>query len=129
MAIRQNTQDDIANGNLSSFFEPKSIGIIGSFREGYFGGYDQVPTGPVAIVAQTGMINPQAFPYLDLGCGASKICDLGNKSDVDECDVLAYLEGDPETYMGFPVYDEPETCVKALGLAYRYASVRKSRTR
>ncbi|MGZ3514797.1 MAG: hypothetical protein ACXU93_12685, partial [Thermodesulfobacteriota bacterium] len=47
--------------------------------------------------AQTGMINPQAFPYADLHYGVSKICDFGNKSDVDECDLLPYLESDPAT--------------------------------
>ena len=43
------------------------------------------------------MINPQAFPYADLHYGVSKICDYGNKCDVDECDLLEYLESDPAT--------------------------------
>jgi acyl-CoA synthetase (NDP forming) len=43
------------------------------------------------------MINPQAFPYGDLHYGVSKICDYGNKCDVDECDMLEYLENDRQT--------------------------------
>jgi len=63
----------------------------------YEPGYEKVKSGAVAICAQTGMINPQAFPYADLHYGLSKICDFGNKCDVDECDLLEYLEGDPAT--------------------------------
>jgi len=46
---------------------------------------------------QTGMTNPQAFAYPDLHFGVSKICDFGNKCDVDECDLLEYLAQDPTT--------------------------------
>jgi len=28
--------------------------------------------------------------------------------------------------LGFPVFDEPERCVKALGMAYRYTQIRKN---
>lgn len=60
-------------------------------------GYKKIKPGGIAICAQTGMINPQAFPYGDLHYGVSKICDYGNKCDVDECDMLEYLENDPAT--------------------------------
>jgi acyl-CoA synthetase (NDP forming) len=60
-------------------------------------GYEKIKVGGIAICAQTGMINPQAFPYADLHYGLSKICDFGNKSDVDECDMLDFLEDDPAT--------------------------------
>ncbi|MGD2125881.1 MAG: CoA-binding protein [Desulfobacteraceae bacterium] len=63
----------------------------------YEAGYYNIRRGPVAICAQTGMVNPQAFPYPNLRFGVSKICDFGNKSDVDECDMLEYLEKDPDT--------------------------------
>jgi acyl-CoA synthetase (NDP forming) len=43
------------------------------------------------------MIGPHAFPYADFHYGVSKICDLGNKCDVDESDMLEYLENDPST--------------------------------
>jgi acyl-CoA synthetase (NDP forming) len=63
----------------------------------YEAGYYRLRHGPVAICAQTGMINPQAFPYPGLPYGLSKICDLGNKGDVCESDILDYLGEDPDT--------------------------------
>jgi len=80
---------------------PNTAGIVNSANgltpNPYEPGYKKVRSGAVAICAQTGMINPQAFPYADLHYGLSKICDFGNKCDVDECDLLEYLEGDPAT--------------------------------
>jgi acyl-CoA synthetase (NDP forming) len=80
---------------------PNTAGIVNSSNgltpDPYESGYEKVKAGGVAICAQTGMINPQAFPYADLHYGVSKICDYGNKSDVDECDLLEYLESDPTT--------------------------------
>ncbi len=80
---------------------PNTAGIAnpakGLIPNPYEMGYAKVKPGAVAICAQTGMINPQAFPYADLHYGVSKICDYGNKSDVDECDMLEYLENDPAT--------------------------------
>lgn len=80
---------------------PNTAGIVNSANglipDPYEPGYKKVKPGGVAICAQTGMINPQAFPYGDLHYGVSKICDYGNKCDVDEGDLLEYLEGDPAT--------------------------------
>jgi acyl-CoA synthetase (NDP forming) len=80
---------------------PNTAGIVNSANgltpDPYEPGYEKVKSGAVAICAQTGMINPQAFPYGDLHYGVSKICDYGNKCDVDECDMLEYLESDPAT--------------------------------
>jgi acetyltransferase len=80
---------------------PNTAGIVNSANgltpDPYESGYEKVKAGGVAICAQTGMINPQAFPYADLHYGVSKICDYGNKCDVDECDLLEYLECDPAT--------------------------------
>ncbi|MFO7985418.1 MAG: CoA-binding protein [Desulfatiglandaceae bacterium] len=63
----------------------------------YDAGYYRFPKGPVAICAQSGMINPQAFAYPQMRFGVSKICDFGNKCDLDEADLLAYLEQDNTT--------------------------------
>jgi len=80
---------------------PNTAGIVNSANglipDPYEPGYKKVKAGGVAICAQTGMINPQAFPYADLHYGVSKICDYGNKCDVNECDLLEYLENDPAT--------------------------------
>ena len=63
----------------------------------YDAGYYRFHKGTVSICSQTGMINPQAYPYGALGYGISKICDFGNKCDLDECDFLEYLESDLDT--------------------------------
>lgn len=63
----------------------------------YDAGYYDFRKGPVTICAQSGMINPQAFAYPEMRFGISKICDFGNKCDLDESDLLAYLENDAST--------------------------------
>jgi acetyltransferase len=87
-------------GNLR-IIGPNTAGIANPSKDlipnPYEMGYEKIKEGAIAICAQTGMINPQAFPYGDLGYGVSKICDFGNKCDVDECDIMEYLEGDPST--------------------------------
>jgi len=80
---------------------PNTAGVVNTANGfnpcAYEAGYYRIKKGPIAIVAQTGMTNPQAFPYPDLSFGVSKICDFGNKCDVDECDLLEYLAHDPDT--------------------------------
>ncbi len=80
---------------------PNTAGIANS-RNGfnpcpYEAGYYKLRKGPVTICSQTGMINPQAFPYPSLRFGVNKICDFGNKCDFDECDMLEYMEKDSTT--------------------------------
>jgi acyl-CoA synthetase (NDP forming) len=80
---------------------PNTAGIVNTANGfnpcAYEAGYYRIRKGPIAIGAQTGMTNPQAFPYPNLHFGVSKICDFGNKGDVDECDLLEYLSDDPDT--------------------------------
>ncbi len=63
----------------------------------YEAGYYRIRQGVTAICAQSGMINPQAVTYPEMRFGVSKICDFGNKCDVDECDLLEYLAHDEKT--------------------------------
>jgi acyl-CoA synthetase (NDP forming) len=97
----QNEIVEIAREGGIRIIGPNTAGIAnpekGLIPNPYEMGYKKVKTGGIAICAQTGMINPQAFPYGDLHYGVSKICDYGNKCDVDECDLFEYLEGDPAT--------------------------------
>ncbi len=80
---------------------PNTAGIVNSVNGlnpcPYDAGYYGFKKGPVSICSQTGMINPQAYAYPDLGFGINKICDLGNKCDVNECDMLEYFENDDST--------------------------------
>jgi acyl-CoA synthetase (NDP forming) len=92
---------EIAKKSRMRIIGPNTAGVAnpanGFIPDPYEMGYRTLKAGGIAICAQTGMINPQAFPYGDLHYGVSKICDYGNKCDVDECDMLEYLEKDPET--------------------------------
>jgi acyl-CoA synthetase (NDP forming) len=92
---------DIAERTGIRIIGPNTAGIVNTANGlnmcPYDAGYYKLRKGSVAICAQTGMANPQAFPYHDLQFGVSKICDFGNKCDVDESDLLEYLENDPAT--------------------------------
>jgi acyl-CoA synthetase (NDP forming) len=92
---------DIARNGGIRIIGPNTAGIVNTVNGlnacPYDAGYYKLKQGSIAVCAQTGMTNPQAFPYHDLQFGVSKICDFGNKCDVDECDLLEYLEQDPET--------------------------------
>ncbi len=80
---------------------PNTLGTvntsIGFVPTTYTVAYSSLKKGGIALAAQTGIIGPQAMAYEDWGYGISKICDFGNKCDVDECDLLEYLAEDPET--------------------------------
>jgi acyl-CoA synthetase (NDP forming) len=80
---------------------PNTAGIVNTSNGlnpcPYEAGYYKLRKGPIAICSQTGMTSPQAFPYPYLYGGISKICDFGNKCDLNECDMLEYLERDPAT--------------------------------
>ncbi len=55
--------------------------------------------GNVSLVVQSGMLS--AGFLIDImthaAMGISKACSIGNKADVDECDILEYLIDDPDT--------------------------------
>lgn len=80
---------------------PNTAGIVNTSNGlnpcPYDAGYYKLRQGSIAICAQTGMINPQAFPYPRMHLGISKICDFGNKCDVNECDMMEYLAADAST--------------------------------
>jgi acyl-CoA synthetase (NDP forming) len=92
---------EMARGRGIRIIGPNTAGVVNTFNGfnpcPYQVGYFRLKRGPVTICSQTGMTNPQAVPYPELGLGVSKICDFGNKGDVDECDLLEYLEKDAST--------------------------------
>ena len=77
---------DAVNGQVFSFVAP-SI-----WEEG-------LTTGKVSLIVQSGMLS--AGFLIDLmthgTMGISKACSIGNKVDVDECDLMQYLIDDPDT--------------------------------
>ena len=80
---------------------PNTIGVvntdIGLVTNPYGIEYRRISPGSIAICGQTGLVGPQAWPLEDMHYKLSKICDFGNKCDVDETDLLDYLGNDPQT--------------------------------
>ena len=59
----------------------------------------EIREGPVAFIAQTGMFAGVVLYYIITSerFGISRVAGLGNKSDVDDCDILEYLYEDEDT--------------------------------
>lgn len=80
---------------------PNTIGVanpaIGLITTPYRVTYDRMIAGGIALCAQTGLIGPQNMPLAETHYGLSKMCDFGNKCDIDETDLLDYLADDPDT--------------------------------
>ncbi|RJQ73216.1 MAG: CoA-binding protein [Desulfobacteraceae bacterium] len=54
--------------------------------------------GRISLIVQSGMMSAVFLAELARrGIGVSKACSIGNRSDVDECDILPYLQQDPDT--------------------------------
>lgn len=53
--------------------------------------------GRVAFVGQTGLYTGVFLPLINSEFGISKVACLGNKCDIDECDMLEYVGRDPAT--------------------------------
>ena len=58
---------------------------------------ERITRGGIAVCGQTGSLGPHQIPLDDWAYPISRMCDVGNKCDVDEVDILDYLANDPET--------------------------------
>ena len=59
---------------------------------------DGLLPGRIALVVQSGMLSGVFLTEMSRrAIGLGKVCSIGNKSDLDECDILEYLLEDPET--------------------------------
>lgn len=80
---------------------PNTIGILntanGLITIPYMIGYDKACKGSIAYCSQSGITGAQCQPLEDKAYPISKMCDLGNKCDVNEVNMLDYLADDPET--------------------------------
>ncbi|MBN1545619.1 MAG: acetate--CoA ligase family protein [Syntrophaceae bacterium] len=77
---------DGRKGHVFSFTDPQVLSPI-------------LRPGPLSFVVQSGMLS--AGFVVDLlshkTAGFNKVCSIGNKADVNECDLLQYLLDDPAT--------------------------------
>ncbi|HUV52740.1 MAG TPA: CoA-binding protein [Dehalococcoidia bacterium] len=80
---------------------PNTIGTLntdnGLVTNPYFISYDKILKGNIAYCSQSGIVGAQGQPLKDQAYPISKMCDLGNKCDVNEVDLLNYLSQDPQT--------------------------------
>ncbi len=76
---------DVPHKNFFSFMHP------GGRQEGLL-------PGRVSLIVQSGMMSAIFLAEVSRrGIGIAKACSIGNRADVDECDVLEYLLKDPDT--------------------------------
>ena len=81
---------------------PNTTGVLNTasgFTSSFVPGLGRAKKGHVAVVAQTGVFLGFLLAYIisSQQFGLSKVVGLGNKCDVDDVEVLNYLEQDPET--------------------------------
>lgn len=80
---------------------PNTIGVVDTANNlvttPYFTGYSKIREGTIVYAAQTGIAGAQALPLEDYAYPISKMCDFGNKCDINEVDLLEYLATDSET--------------------------------
>jgi len=54
--------------------------------------------GNIALISQSGAVGANALEYAEVEeVGLCKFISIGNKADINECDLLEYLRDDPET--------------------------------
>jgi acetyltransferase len=77
---------DVPRRHLFTFMHPKVY-------------EDGLIPGRISLIVQSGMLSAGFMADLmsERAIGVGKACSIGNKSDVDECDVLEYLLEDDET--------------------------------
>lgn len=83
---------------------PNCMGLVDAVRGLVFsfvapGIWDTLTPGDVSLIVQSGMLSG-AFLIDNMTrgiMGIGKVCSVGNKMDVDECDLMEYLIEDPDT--------------------------------
>ncbi len=101
----QETLKDIARETGIRLWGPNCMGLVDAKRGYVFSFVSGViwegglKTGETSLIVQSGMLSG-AF-LIDIMThgvmGISKVCSIGNKCDVNECDLLEYLIDDPDT--------------------------------
>ena len=80
---------------------PNTVGLFnaanGFITNPYLIVQKKIRKGGIAYCSQSGYVGTAAQPLEDRLIPVSKMCDIGNKCDVDEADLLNYLADDPET--------------------------------
>ncbi|MHA2180047.1 MAG: acetate--CoA ligase family protein [Promethearchaeota archaeon] len=96
----QNEIEKIAKESKTRIIGPNCIGVTNFHNEFTTSDMDfeQSIKGNVAVIAQSGVLGNVFIDWANKqGIGFSKAMTIGNKVDVDEVDLLEYLNNDPET--------------------------------
>jgi acyl-CoA synthetase (NDP forming) len=92
---------ETAHGYGMRLLGPNTLGVLntahGLVTGAYRIGSNKPPVGGVSYCTQTGFLTFGVHPIRDISLPISKICDFGNKCDVNEVDILPYLADDPST--------------------------------
>ncbi len=102
-ALQQQCDAIAAQGHIR-LWGPNCMGIVDVHRQHFFTfmhprirGEGLLP-GRISLIVQSGMMSAIFLAELArLGIGVAKACSIGNRADVDECDLIQYLEKDPQT--------------------------------
>ena len=92
---------DISRRNGIRILGPNTLGVLNTSNYlvtgPYLLGYNKPVKGSIGYCAQSGLLTFGTHPVRDRAYPISKVCDFGNKSDVNEVDLLDYLADDPDT--------------------------------
>jgi len=98
---RENALKAIANRYHLSLIGPNCFGVINadpSVRFNATFGRVMPKPGNIAFISQSGAIGAAALEYVQAqNIGISKFISVGNKADISENDLLAFLGSDPKT--------------------------------
>jgi acyl-CoA synthetase (NDP forming) len=124
-ALQQELKETIAETGVSTL-GPNTSGHTSTpyrFTSSLFP-QGQIPRGTISYIAQTGNFATHTMRYIITGenFGVARVVGLGNKIDIDECDALEYLAGDPETsaiFMYLESIKRPRTFIDVARKASR----------
>lgn len=85
---------------------------------------EKIEKGGIAVCGQTGSIGPHQIPMEDWAYPVSKMCDISNKCDVNEADVLNYLADDPDTKVVAMHLEDVRDGKEFMKAARRLASIK-----
>jgi acetyltransferase len=94
----------IAKQNNMRIWGPNCMGLVDIHRKHFFTFMhprvraEGLLPGRISLIVQSGMMSAIFLAELGRrGIGIAKACSIGNRADVDECDILEYLLQDPDT--------------------------------
>jgi acyl-CoA synthetase (NDP forming) len=92
---------DLAHRYGLRILGPNTIGVVntanGLVTTPYPTGYKSFLKGGIAYCGQSGLVSAHSHPMEPYAYPLSKICDFGNKCDVNEVDLIDYLSQDQDT--------------------------------